>query len=163
MKIPNHISSKLCILILLIVSLNSFSETYYLVSYAYDAAGNRISRTYTIENKSAKMTPDSVSAEEAELLAKYSQSERFESFNEDIKYTIFPNPTNGNLALKISPFNEEMMSEKLSVYDLSGKIVFQSREIAGYNLINLSDQPAANYILELTCKGNKLRWKVTKN
>lgn len=62
--------------------------------------------------------------------------------------TIYPNPSNGQFNLSFETLEE---SATVSVYDISGKVVFEGRVIPGLNSqVDLSDQVHGLYILRLT-------------
>jgi len=64
------------------------------ISYAYDNAGNRISRTILLST-----SPQGVKKAEDPVLVEYQIGER--------KITVYPNPTKGKLAVEITGGNEK--------------------------------------------------------
>lgn len=151
------------LLFFLFLPKNAVSQQY-TISYEYDAAGNRISRTSEIIlPKSAKMEADSTEdLSYEEIMAMLNKEEKYESFDEEVKYTIYPNPTYGRIVLEISPLPEDFENASLLLFDLSGKLLFKIDKLSTYNLVNLYDQPAGNYIIELSSANKNLRWKIVK-
>jgi uncharacterized protein RhaS with RHS repeats len=148
-------------LLLSISSLSIFSQTY-TVTYAYDAAGNRTSRTIGIEYKSAIMTPDSTEWAWDDIEGTLPEGERYESLDEDRKYILYPNPTKGRLVLQIMPYDETFANATLVLYDLGGKKVRVIEQVYEYNAIHMHTLSAGSYVLELKAGEITHRWKIVK-
>lgn len=75
--------------------------------------------------------------------------------------SVYPNPTNGTVAVN---FTEEVNAANLKVVAVDGKVVYEQTGISGKQTsINLSEQAAGIYFIELINKGKVGRAKVIKN
>lgn len=154
------------ILLLLFLTLSS-GESYaqdYSIVYKYDASGNRISRTTVIDMGTSAMevAQDSTDLAFQTLNEKMDSTIRFESFDKECKYILYPNPTKGNLTFKITPFNDEQQGGSLMVLDLSGRMVYSTNKLQQVNSIDLTNQPVGTYILKLYYASNEKYWKLLK-
>ncbi|MFN8287390.1 MAG: T9SS type A sorting domain-containing protein [Chitinophagales bacterium] len=75
--------------------------------------------------------------------------------------SVYPNPTNGAIAVN---FTEDVNAGNLKVMAVDGKVVYEQTGVAGKQAyINLSEQAAGIYFIELSNKGKVGRAKVIKN
>lgn len=141
-------------------------------NFEYDASGNRIKRYITIEPIAMEAPPleDSVLIEEPEL---YKIAERsmekdtalFEksasTLNSSHSTTqfseIYPNPTNGNINVKVNQGGIYLIS------DINGKVLQRNSIFEGINSIDISNNEPGTYLLKLAFKDGKVEtWKVSK-
>ncbi|HTF05638.1 MAG TPA: T9SS type A sorting domain-containing protein [Bacteroidia bacterium] len=74
--------------------------------------------------------------------------------------SVAPNPTNGNFTVTQ---NNAFASATVTVFDVQGKIVAQQSNVSGSNItIDIADQPAGVYFLEIAQDGQVMRTKVVK-
>src|SRR6266498_299818 len=107
--------------------LSLYAQT--TVSYAYDAAGNRIERTIVLNTSQAKAAKtDSVK-----------QKETAKEIIGDLKILIYPNPTRGQLWIEVTGFDPAAKSG-LFVYNLSGSLVLSKNTVTGSDPLDLSAQ-----------------------
>jgi hypothetical protein len=71
----------------------------------------------------------------------------------NISISVFPNPTDENLTLKISDYKNERLSYQL--YDLQGKQLISGQILAPQTQININNLPAASYFLSVVNQENK--------
>jgi len=152
---------------LLITSLPLFAQNS-TVKLAYDAAGNRISRTINMTNK-APATPEELSetTEMAEASYAAEAEELFQTptFLEEVLaetvVRIYPNPTQGLIKLEIlnAPAGEKIT---LHLFDMSGRKLL-SKEGAAYTEIDITSQPEGVYIMLITIGKEQSEWKIIKN
>lgn len=143
MKTPN-----LCLILTLhfLVQSPAFAQK---ISYAYDLAGNRISRTIILSE-----APQKAPAEE--------QSEPFIEQFEQHEIKIFPNPTKGILIVEVNGGNTED-NVWLTLYNLQGMVLQQIEYVVGSpKQVNLSAYPVANYILRLHVGDKTVDYKIIK-
>lgn len=70
--------------------------------------------------------------------------------------TIYPNPSAGNLTLKIeNPESYEQLS--LRIYDVTGKVLIQERIFNTETTVHLSNFANAKYFLKVINKGQELK------
>lgn len=116
------------------------------VYFQYDDAGNRIQRTITMPAKNAGgMTQPEIAKD---------------SFNE-LDYSIYPNPTDGELVIEFKNRKVEL-NIKYTVHDLSGKMLLEQTNNSTFTIINLGRYANGIYLLRIYY-GNKVReWKIVK-
>jgi len=119
------------------------------VSYGYDAAGNRISRTIVIQLRSA------TAPEEEEQPVVYSE------MLSDIEVRIYPNPTDGLLKVEIRNLPEDQTADIL-LYNLSGNLISSQRGITDFTDINISSQPSGTYLMKILAGKSQTEWKIIK-
>lgn len=87
--------------------------------------------------------------------------------NDLIAITAFPNPSaNGKFDLQLADFANQSLDIKLAVFDLVGKIVFQSTvsfsNTNSSSIIDLSDQADGIYFLKISANGQRISKKLIK-
>ncbi|NND77610.1 MAG: T9SS type A sorting domain-containing protein [Flavobacteriales bacterium] len=71
----------------------------------------------------------------------------------DKVFTIFPNPSNGNFVLEI--VNEDLKVDLVNIFDAQGKIVRKIQSSAYPISVDLSNNEAGIYLVQLILEGNK--------
>ena len=131
-----------------------FAVTLYAdsISFGYDAAGNRISRTIhfsqqnTRGNKSAADTPEPF----------------VEVFEGERQVKIYPNPTQGRLAVEITGGNSDD-KVRLTLYNLQGaKLQEMESAVGDTRQVDMFDYPSATYILRLQAGEKTTEYKIIK-
>lgn len=132
------------------ISLVSYSQdisTSSHVSYTYDAAGNRVSRTTVIlkkpENKDNKNYTDI--------------NNPFKEGN----ILIAPNPTAGTLYISFNDI-ELIGNTEITLYDISGRIILNQKVKSNREELDLSNNPAGTYILIIVSGNDKIEYTVIK-
>jgi hypothetical protein len=74
---------------------------------------------------------------------------------------IYPNPTKGALAVEIRNKNSEAPYQ-LTVYTMSGAVIFQQSQVGDYTPIDLSSQPKGVYLLRISSQNSFVTWKIIK-
>ena len=74
-------------------------------------------------------------------------------------FTIFPNPTNGNVV--ISLFSDDQCG--LNVYDSQGQLVFENPSISNGEGVNLSDYSPGVYIFRVYTSNQIYTRRIIKN
>ena len=121
-----------------------------MVSYAYDQAGNRISRRVVPLNS----TPDHVKKSEKPTPIEEQLGER--------KISVYPNPTKGNLGISITG---EEIKEKITIdlFNAQGTLLMSKKAESEMTTLQLSRYPTGWYILRVT-EGEKIKeFKIIKN
>lgn len=114
------------------------------LSYTYDAAGNRISRTIVLGLKNA----DVQQQEFTETIAK-----------KEIK--IYPNPVESFLTVSIAGFGDDIVSEYL-IYNLAGAQVKREKISGELTTLDMSSFSSGTYVLQISVNGEKSVWKIVK-
>lgn len=120
------------------------------VGYAYDAAGNRISRTIVMNMLAAKKQPQSIQKARVynDMLAKCS-------------IRISPNPTQGRVQVSITGMKSEDDCA-LTVYSAAGQLIEHMPVRESVTSIDLGAQPNGYYLLHIIINGEKTVWKIIK-
>jgi hypothetical protein len=123
------------------------------IKFAYDAAGNRISRTlHYVSNAPARSPENTAETEEQEFHS--------EVINK-IEIRIFPNPTQGMLKVEIDNLPSEVLAN-IALYDFSGRLIEAKPEVDFSAEFNLTSQPAGIYIMRIIAGEERTSWKIIK-
>ena len=126
-----------------------YAQTQDTITYRYDAAGNRISRTIVLSAKSAAVQP----VEE--------QTEVYTEVFADIQLKIYPNPTDGLVKVEISNLPEGQTAQ-IWLYAMSGQLITTYKDISDAVTININDQPAGVYVMRIVAGTFRTEWKIIK-
>lgn len=150
------------IILFLFFPLKSIGQT---ISYSYDNVGNRIEKVIILggESKGSGSEKsdknDLKGPTEPDSLKKEAIKDNT-FINQSIK--IYPNPTEGIIRIEIPADPENNEEIRIIVHDINGKIIMNIPNDALVSEINLSNQSAGIYFLELR-KGMKIsQWKIIK-
>ena len=145
----NHFYKKThCFLLLFISVFTLHVQAQDIVSYAYDNAGNRISRK--IVNLTVTPNPTHVKA-----------AAPVEEQLGERKITIFPNPTKGSLAVDIvGGSDKDELS--ISLFNAEGKQLLNKTVQPGTTPINMTTYPKAYYILRVQAGEKATEFKIIK-
>ncbi len=146
------------ILLIILFCLGSFLLNAQAFEYTYDAAGNRIARQ-EIVLKSASI--DNSSTETKGIQQDAATKTVYNAVLGEMTISIYPNPTKGNLLVKIeNATNLEEIEFKL--IDMKGTIILMQENITESNSIDLYDQPQGTYILNIYSGKEFSSWKIIK-
>lgn len=145
---------RLLIIVLICTGLSQFPDSFcQTVTYTYDDVGNMIVRG-VISLKSAQTDKGSLNAQE--------DDEFIDKTFTDKVVRIYPNPTRGFLEIEIPYNQDELPIIKITVTDLSGRVIIDKMAEQGRTSIDLSNSPNGVYLLTLK-KGTVVSvWKVIK-
>lgn len=145
---------RLLIIVLICTGLSQFPDSFcQTVTYTYDDVGNMIVRG-VISLKSAQTDKGSLNAQE--------DDEFIDKTFTDKVVRIYPNPTRGFLEIEIPYNQDELPIIKITVTDLSGRVIIDKMAEQGRTSIDLSNSPNGMYLLTLK-KGTVVSvWKVIK-
>lgn len=135
----------------------TFAQT--TISYDYDNAGNRTSRTIVLP-KSAQ-TSSLKSGVDSTYLKEEIKDKKLEEQIAGQKINIYPNPTHGALRVEIIGFN---LSEQtaIQVYNLKGGLVITLTPLTGNDIVDLSAYPLGIYVLKIQLGEKVSEWKIVK-
>ncbi|OJU49332.1 MAG: hypothetical protein BGN96_11000 [Bacteroidales bacterium 45-6] len=117
------------------------------VSFGYDAAGNRISRTITLARSALVTKTDSVKPA-TEMLG-------------DMQVKIYPNPTQGRLSVQVIGLPDGT-SGTLGIFSLQGQLLLRGEASSSRTDLDISGQPVGTYILRINVGGKNTSWKIIK-
>lgn len=118
------------------------------MSFAYDAAGNRVSRSLLLSTYDAKASSKSI------------QSSSYSDMVGDKQIQIYPNSTTGHVLVEM--FGKGDAAVSLSVYNVSGMQVFSQKMQEDRVDVDLSTNPSGIYVLNVEMEGEKVCWKIVK-
>lgn len=152
MKKDKRISKRVALIFLLSVVLSMWAGLDICaqrIKYTYDNAGNRLTRQkeIVVQTRGALSDEEEPSVYEEEL--------------SETKVTIYPNPTRGMLKIDISGV-EKFENARISLYDLTGKLLQQWAGISQSNAIDLSERTPGMYIMQVVYNGKISSWKIIK-
>lgn len=124
-------------------------QAQHKIVYGYDAAGNRVSCTSAVENRS-------VSA-----LANPTDTVFFEETLADKQVRIYPNPVESVMTIQISAYVSSMQGE-YSLYNISGTMVTKRRITNGTTHVDMGRYPKGIYILHIILNEQPIIWRVIK-
>ena len=140
------------ILFIIFMNITSVLFSQNTVSYGYDAAGNRTSRTIVIPPKQA---PALEPQEEKQPAAVYTE------VLSGIELKIYPNPTDGVLNVEIHNLPESQTADIL-LYNLSGKLIGSYKGIGESAIIDISAQVPGTYLMKIRAGDYETEWKIIK-
>lgn len=151
----------LTVLSLFCISTQFFAQKGQ-VSYSYDNAGNRIAREVIYLAPAGEMAgADSIASTPAghESILQSLEPEAQVKSN---TLKVFPNPTHGKLDIQFTGDMAGLKAE-ISVYNNAGVNVYQNTNTTHKHVVDLTGQPAGNYILVLHLQGyEKKEYKIIK-
>ncbi len=122
-----------------------YGQTIY---FNYDGSGNRTYRGITL--KSAQ-----------ESTAQEQEPEIFADKMGQLEYSIYPNPTKGQLQIEIKKLKEGTTVELL-VYDINGKLLTRQTVTTSLTTVDLSSYKQGMYLLHMVEGKNIHKWKIAK-
>lgn len=137
------IKKKLLTPLLILGTFISYAQSSF--EYSYDATGNRIQRKVITLNPTREGADELIKDQDAEY-----------TFN------IYPNPTQGKLAIELEDAFLERKNKEVFVYDLQGIIIDQFPIIKNTIPIDLSNQKAGMYIVKIHAGSYSKEWKIVK-
>lgn len=127
---------------------NAMSQMY-TVSFAYDANGNRISRTINMSEYYRGVSSDTTSVE------------CLTDNISDCDVSIFPNPAKERVSLKLASY-EDVKKITATLYSPLGICIERKNICSDMTSFDLSALSSGTYILELSDDNEKRIWKIIK-
>ncbi len=143
------------IILILTSMMNGISQN--VINFAYDAAGNRVSRTIDL---GAAQT--AINGGEIENLSIEKSEDFFTEVIAEKEIKIYPNPTKGQLRVDILGYEDLNNNSSIQVFNTGGKLLYKSDTPSQTNDINLSDKPNGLYLMVITIAGERSTWKIIK-
>ncbi|MCG8699875.1 MAG: T9SS type A sorting domain-containing protein [Bacteroidales bacterium] len=137
------------------------AQTTVIFNYEYDDAGNRVSRTCTTTvarsaTKAAKSIYDSQLQEVDKSIKDYPDNIG------DVSLLLYPNPTMGELVIKVENLPVDNPVVHYSLINLSGQVVWKKQTTEQFLVVDLTANPSGEYILILKVNSIEKRYTVIK-
>jgi hypothetical protein len=141
------------------LSSSEIPELYAPIKYTYNTSGDRTGRNLI----TLKSTPVIAQKDSAGLYPPFGSipGEVFEENLGEQKIVIYPNPTQGQLLVKIQGYEKES-NTALYLYDLSGKLLISKKPANSSMPLDLSEYSVGTYILRITLGDKTSEWKIVK-
>jgi len=138
--------------IILILAVLAFSALLCngQVYFGYDAAGNRISRSITLQ-KSTQQEEDAVQPEQKEMKDKAGDSD----------VLVYPNPVRDEITVKI-PGLSESENAVIIIYGQGGNLLYRNDKAGSICVISFSGYMAGIYYMTIKIGEDYTEWKVVK-
>lgn len=134
---------------LLVLFVSITLEAQNTISYTYDNAGNRLTRTITLGNQQASKRHQPTDS----VVIKETIGER------TIK--VFPNPTRGALGIDIQG-GDPKHELRLQIYSGAGALLYNQPATEGLNPIDMTQYPQGWYVLRVIAGTEKREYKIVK-
>ncbi len=147
---------------LITVNLSVLTCQSQTTDFTYDNAGNRTSRVVYL-NKSTpsdEPLPDSTIVQE-KMLPYYEEDSKFNETIGEQSITIYPNPTGGAFAVRITNIPEGLI-RSMMLFSMTGKEIFRAEDFNELTEINISKQHEGTYILKIILGDSATAWKIVK-
>ena len=116
--------------------------------YAYDNAGNRVSRTLVVGQ------PHGISRQ-------YNDSVIYHEVLANKEISLYPNPVKTNLTVNVKGYNQDAGGEYY-LFDMQGKVLLHNTMRIESFQIDMSAYAVGNYIMRIVLDGESTTWKVIK-
>jgi hypothetical protein len=133
------------------------------LSYGYDAAGNRISRTITLDTSGSNMMSVMQGSVPAVNLV-YEEEIAFSTGIEEQKadILIYPNPTQGMFAVEIKTITEEISGE-IYLMKANGQLIDKKKASKdGRVEFDISSEASGTYLVNIHLGDKVSSWKIIK-
>lgn len=132
-------------------------------SFAYDACGNRISRTLELKREDDGGNEGANPVAKAGIPATESDGNGLPAYDRvgDLDYSIFPNPTEGRLTL-VTEGETAPGQTTATLLTLTGAVLEQRAVRSSAEEFDLGTMPPGVYLLRLASGGETHTWRVVK-
>lgn len=150
------------VFIILGISIQAQNDVFEY-RFEYDANGNRVQRNIIHITKRESLIAnnnidESNNTSEDEILDRAKIP--VIKFN-NLDAIVYPNPTKGQLIIELLNF-DEVNNGMILISDMQGRVIFSQKKIDKRTAIDLSNQPAGNYLLRINANKLQKEWTILK-
>lgn len=138
--------------IILLTASHVFGQS---VVFDYDLSGNRTERVIKMSKSEEKSNENDSIPPPKSLPIEY-----FDHIA-DTEITIYPNPTQGRLTVKVANMPQETKGQ-IAIYDLNGRLVLRKDAMTSSNELDISVQPDGAYVMKIILGQESTSWKIIK-
>ena len=131
------------IVMLLTLPILTFSQA---VEFAYDASGNRIERTLTLNKNSVNVDSTMIS---------------YSTVINNVNLKIVPNPNGGRFTVELES-DAEMIKASLFLYSSKGALIYKKENVSQISSIDISNHENGTYLLKIEVNRVVETWKIIK-
>lgn len=125
------------------------------INFAYDAAGNRVSRTISLGSTKSAIGGDGIV--EFETVKNF-----FTETLAEKKIKIYPNPTRGLLRVDILGYEDLNKNSTIQVFTNAGTLLYKTVALSQTTVINMTNEPTGLYLMVIIIEGERSTWKIIK-
>jgi len=155
------LSAILTLLLLTMMPVKSYSQSYDTVRYSYNDSGSRDKRIIVLGDGGGKGMQQS----DWQKKDPKEQEIKSETFTDQIgnnSVLIYPNPATSEITVEIKGL-EENNGDIIYLYDQTGRLVQTHSEVTWSNSLNLSGLPAGIYFMVIKLKSGISKWSIIKH
>ena len=149
--------------LLILIFFTGITLNAQTVSFGYDDAGNRVSRTIIPLEQQPTTEQDTTEVSDADLAEELSETEKkfgFESLGEG-QIKVFPNPTKGELKIRLENISN-IEGTVIYLYNTSGRMLESKKLNNSYSAFDMSPYSPGIYILRITKNNESKEYKIVK-
>jgi hypothetical protein len=144
-------------IVLLLISDKTLKAQTLVVTFEYDAAGNRIKRSMQASPPPNTNWNDRHSGPIDSTLSKQNLEQEG-----NFKINAYPNPTDKDVIVTIDGFDYGKNNANLTLIDIQGKIIQKMKISNKSTSLDLSDYPSGTYYLLISVDAEKSSYKIIK-
>ena len=154
------VNYQLSIILLGVVCFLCCGQAQAQTTFGYDLSGNRVSRVIKLTSPLRSAEASNEEQNDATDEEPVEQEIHSEMLN-DFSVLIYPNPTKGELTVKIQGLPEGKTAD-LRLYNASGSLIQQKTGVNDTEHLNISNQPVGIYVLKIIAGDSSTDWKIIK-
>jgi len=158
-----NIYGNLLLVFIFIGATNVKGDDNTKIKFSYDPSGNQIRRENVINMSAPAPSSSNMKSSGSQATETASaEIQKFEDSVDEMKITIYPNPTKGMLRVDVSG-RKIPADAKIIIYNVSGAVILRLNGVSESNMVDISEQPAGAYIMKISLGTEQISsWKIIK-
>jgi hypothetical protein len=145
--------------ILFLFVLFQLEAQTFTYTYTYDGSGNRTKRV-CVQVKDLE-GPSIFDSQAGRLKESYTAGESLDEYVDNRVITLYPNPTRGEIVLRIEPLPEGVTG-RITVIGTDGRLCLEIMQLSEYNDLDMTGLSSGSYILLLEMNGKESSYQLIK-